>query len=414
MPKRNNPFQPNSPVHPEMFAGRIYEIERIESSFLNTKDGNPTNLLIVGERGIGKTSLLLFARYLARGDIPLAENESLNFISVYVSLDRRTGICEFAKKLKHSVERELRRSKEIMQALRDIWSFVQRVEIAGTRLAQKETQNSESELFDNLIYSIVDTAQLIKDTKPSYDDTRKDGILIFIDEADNARDDLDIGGLLKLISEKLIFEGCSNVSFIVSGLPEIRNILRKSHESSLRLFEELELEPLSNEDRMNVIYRGIKRANQKNDKPVAIEEQALYSLIAFSEGYPHFLQQFAYSAYEEDNDYNIDEEDFKNASWKALDRIGDRYYKEMYYGKIEKDSYRQVLRIMSEKFNDWITKAEIRSKFKGDATTLNNAINALIDRNIILRNPTTRGQYRLQWMGFALWIRFLSKDRREK
>lgn len=347
MPKRNNPFQPNSPVHPEMFAGRLYEIERIESSFLNTKDGNPTNLLIVGERGIGKTSLLLFARYLARGDIPLAENESFNFISVYVSLDRRTGICEFAKKLKHSVERELRRSKEVMQALRDIWSFVQRVEIAGTRLAQKETQSSESDLFDNLIYSIVDTAQLIKDTKPSSDDTRKDGILIFIDEADNARDDLDIGGLLKLISEKLIFENCSNVSFIVSGLPEIRNILRKSHESSLRLFEELELEPLSNEDRMNVIYRGIKRANQKNDKPVAIEEQALYSLIAFSEGYPHFLQQFAYSAYEEDTDYNIDEEDFKNASWKALDRIGDRYYKEMYYGKIKKDSYRQVLRIMS-------------------------------------------------------------------
>jgi len=44
-----------------MFAGRFNEIRRIEKVLLETKEGNPSYLLIVGERGIGKTSLMLFA-----------------------------------------------------------------------------------------------------------------------------------------------------------------------------------------------------------------------------------------------------------------------------------------------------------------------------------------------------------------
>jgi len=43
----------------------------------------------------------------------------------------------------------------------------------------------------------------------------------------------------------------------------------------------------------------------------------------------------------------------------------DRYYEDMYYGKIKKDSYRQILNIMAIKSNKWVSKKEIRKKFKG-------------------------------------------------
>lgn len=272
----------------------------------------------------------------------------------------------------------------------------------------KKKELSETEVFDSLIYSLVDTAKLLKERGLTNPGTSKSGIIVLIDEADRASEELDLGALLKQLTEQLLFEGCNIISFIVSGLPEAVVSLRKSHESSLRVFDQINLPPLTANDCKEVIKLALDHANRSNQTPVTIADSALTSIASWSEGYPHFLQQFAYSAYEYDSDNNIDDEDFKAGSFKALGLIGDRYYKDMYYGKIKKDSYRLVLQIMSEKFNSWVTKEEIRSKFKGDGTTLNNAINALLERNIILRNPATRGEYRLQWFGFALWIKYLS------
>ncbi len=414
MPQRNNPFKPNSPVHPGMLSGRHKEIKLIENALLNTKDSNPSNILIIGERGIGKTSLILLAYYLAKGDIPIRNEDRLNFLTLYLSLDKRTGIIEFAKKLMRSIERELRKSQELLQTLKDIWQFIQRWEVAGVKIAEKKDPSTESEYIENLIYSLVDTAKLIRDSKTTGEYTKKDGIIVFIDEADNAREDLDLGTILKQLSERLLFENCNIIAFVLSGLPEVRNILKKSHESSLRLFDESELSPLSPDDCKAVVRLGLDTANKSNEAKVDISAKTLESITTFSEGYPHFLQQFAYSAYEQDTDNIIDEEDFTAGSYRALGLIGDKYYKDMYFGKIKQDSYRQVLRIMSEGFNAWITKSEIKEKFKGDKTTLNNAINALLERNIILRNPATRGQYRLQWMGFALWIKYFSSLKEPK
>lgn len=149
---------------------------------------------------------------------------------------------------------------------------------------------------------------------------------------------------------------------------------------------------------------------------VSISDGAIDLIHVYSEGYPHFVQQIAYSAYALDSDNNIDVADVEHAMfWEngALDLIGDRYYKDLYYGKIKQDSYRQILDIMALKFNDWVSRKEIESEFTGKDTTLTNGIKALRDRNIILSKPGSRGLYRLQWIGFSVWINRLNL-RKEK
>jgi len=64
---------------------------------------------------------------------------------------------------------------------------------------------------------------------------------------------------------------------------------------------------------------------------------------------------------------------------------------------------------MAVKLDEWVSKREIKEEFKGKDTTLNNAINKLIKENIILRKQGSRGKYKLQWIGFALWIRFIAE-----
>jgi hypothetical protein len=133
-----------------------------------------------------------------------------------------------------------------------------------------------------------------------------------------------------------------------------------------------------------------------------------------AEGYPHFIQQFGYSAFAADADNTIDEQDVNRGAFAkrgALEAIGDRYYRNDFYNKIQKDSYRQVLRIMARKGDNWVTKAEIKKDFHGKESTLDNAIHALRGRHIILPREGYKGLYRLQHRGFALWINlYASKE----
>jgi len=98
----------------------------------------------------------------------------------------------------------------------------------------------------------------------------------------------------------------------------------------------------------------------------------------------------------------------------AIDAIGDRYYVNAFYDKIKSDEYREVLAIMAENLNSWVTKAEIRSKFSGDDSILSNALTALTTRKIILKNPSKIGEYRLQHSGFALWIKLFGNRLKDK
>ena len=150
-------------------------------------------------------------------------------------------------------------------------------------------------------------------------------------------------------------------------------------------------------------------------KRTAIDDEGRIVLIGLSEGYPHFIQQFGYSAFAADKDLVINHEDVLNgglAPRGAIQMIGDRYYRGDFYKKIQKDSYRQVLRIMADSGNKWISKGDISKSFPGKTTTLDNAIHALLRRKIILAKEGARGTYRLQHRGFAFWIK-LNGSRRE-
>jgi hypothetical protein len=244
-------------------------------------------------------------------------------------------------------------------------------------------------------------------------DARFDGIVILIDEADNASPRLSLGSFFKLLTERLQRRGCSRLSFAIAGLPEVRTVLAESHTSSLRLFEELILGRLSDQEVDGVIDMGMRQANELNATATTITDDARRHLVYYSEGYPHFIQQFAYSAFAADTDDVIDRGDVMHGGFGrrgAMELIGDRYYRDNFYNKVQKESYRQVLRIMADKLDDWVSKKEIKARFKGPESTLDNAMFALRDRKIILAKEGERGVYRLQHKGFAWWIKLYAAE----
>lgn len=400
-----NPFKPNSPVSPGMFAGRVKEIEAIEKGFFQAKNGHPTHFLITGERGIGKSSLIEFVTNVSKGEISSYEHGKFNFVTISISISDRMGLVSFIRLIDRHIKREIGKIEKVRSFLESTWDFVQRIKIMDSGIEGRTTNDDPDLVIDDFSYSLSETCKRITNIE---EDDIKDGIIFFIDEADNANLNLGLGYFIKTVTESLTKQGCNRVMFVLAGLPEVNDKLSASHQSSLRIFTELKIKELSVSDRHYVIDRGMEQGNTINTEATTVSSDAKGLLSSLSEGYPHFIQQFAFSAFEHNNDGEISEEDVLDGAFNeggALDAIGKRYYESNYFDQIKSDEYRQVLGIMAGNMNNWITKKEIAEKFSGSSQTLTNALQALTTRKIILRNQSTKGEYRLQQKGFALWIK---------
>jgi len=410
-----NPFRPNSPVNPGMFVGRIREVLRLDSHLVQTRAGQPTNFLITGERGIGKSSLMLYIMSVAQGTIPI-DDDTLHFLVAFTDIDKHTTQDALVRKIELAIRQQLDKADPTRQLLGKAWDFIKRLEAAGVRLHPESEDKPDDLLLEEFAYALADTVNRVCSSEPSsrMPPTKYDGLLILLDEADNASPHLDLGSFLKLTLERVQRHGCTRLIVGISGLPELRELLIESHPSSLRLFDEISLERLTPDEVVEVVDRCLSQANTVNQEKTTMTDEAKQSLAAYSEGYPHFAQQFGFSAFAADTDGMIDDDDVLWGGFRkggALELIGERYYRDNFYNKIQAESYRQVLRIMADKLDAWVTKKDIRKQFKGKDTVLNNAINALRRRRIILPMEGKPGVYRLQHKGFALWIRLYTSER---
>lgn len=413
MAKKINPFVPNSPVAPGMFVGRLEEVERLEAHLVQTRSGQPSNFMLTGERGIGKSSLMNYLRWVAQGSIPVGEVQP-KFLVIDVDIDPKSTQFGLIRRIELILRNELSKSEPAKQFLAKAWEFLQRCEAAGVRVNASEPERLDEAVFEGFCLSLAQTCERVSTPESEgIFGARYDGILLLIDEADNGSKDLGLGSFLKLLTERLQRRGCNRLMIGLAGMPILRNVLSESHASSLRLFEEVALNRLTPDEVNAVINRCLLgRAQELNGTPTAVSDEARALLVQLSEGYPHFVQQFGYSAFAADDDNQIDKKDCMAGAFGdggALELIGNRYYRDDFYNRIQKDSYRQILRIMAVRLDDWVTKDEIKREFKGTPKTLDNAIQTLKDRHIILAKEGERGVYRLQHKGFALWIRLYAE-----
>src|SRR3990172_5216937 len=125
MPKIN-PFKPQSPINPGMFTGRLPEILRLENHLFQTRCGQPANFIISGERGIGKSSLMLYVKYIAKGAVSTFTEveQNLNFLVIDTDLDQNTTQLGLIRKIEFGLKRELAKSEPAKKFLSDAWGFL--------------------------------------------------------------------------------------------------------------------------------------------------------------------------------------------------------------------------------------------------------------------------------------------------
>ncbi|MDA8585558.1 hypothetical protein N9L47_04715, partial [Rhodobacteraceae bacterium] len=231
--------------------------------------------------------------------------------------------------------------------------------------------------------------------------------LIMLDEADTAPVEANLGEFVKIATERLAKRGVLKVMFCLAGQSALMTRLRQSHESSVRIFQVLEMGPLRTKERIEVVERGLSLANERNEQATTIDVEATNLLASLSEGYPHFLQQFAHSAFNADTDDRISQEDVSLGTVSengAIAQLGQKYFSEMYFSKIWSDDYRRVLDFMAQHGDDWVTRKDIIAGCKVSDSNVTNALAALKKREIILADEARKGFYRLPTRSFATWI----------
>ncbi|MCX6327710.1 MAG: AAA family ATPase [Bacteroidia bacterium] len=396
-----NPFRPNSIASSDLFQGRKEEMLLIEQSLFQTKNGNPQHFLVEGERGLGKSSLFLMVEQQASGKIPLRNSEKVNFIVINIELDSTQTFFEILKTIAADFKRALSERDGIKKLASGVWDFLSNWEILGVRYHKMDENLIQP--YEILNELVVNFERVIKQAQSEID-----GILILIDEADRPSEKASLGELIKLLTEKLSKRGCDQVVIGMTGQPGLIAKLKASHESSSRIFSVLTLKPLSDDENKAVVLSGLRKANQINKEQTTIDNEALKLISQLSEGYPHFLQEFASKAFEKDVDGRICIEDVKEGAFGvhgALKQLGHKYFNELYFTQIGSDEYRRVLQAMSQFSDSWVNGEKIKNEITIKDTTLNNALQALKTRNIIIPNPGHIGEFRLPTKSFAAWIK---------
>lgn len=230
-----DPFTPDLPINsPERFSGRQKEIDSVVDSLFQLINKNPKHTIITGDRGIGKSSVLVQVKNIAEGNIELLHKlnidpgvENYNFVCAWhdCSTDQTPAIL----------------ASGILTQLNNVFvniftKFKLELNIAGIlKIGTKDKSvSSLSEIVD------LFCSEVSKAAKKAHEND-KSGIILFFDELDRVEPNSGVATFFKLSAEKLSREKVTNVAIFAAGITGAIQSLEEEHGSIYRTFKDIPL-----------------------------------------------------------------------------------------------------------------------------------------------------------------------------
>ena len=348
-----NPFNPNSVVSTNLFAGRTNYVLRIIRKLEQVKRGMPSSFFLFGERGIGKTALAKLIMYISE------ENDStlgnLRFLVSYYSVDKgqsintvlQSSLNELTDKISTSALEKIgsRLGNLLKNGKFSIGAFS--VELKTQEEQTIAVRDQLISIFTNLIDAVKDTDEVNK----------KDGVLIVIDELQNIGEIEICAQLLRGIITTLDVKNIGNISFLLIGYESALNEFFEGDQSARRQFVSISLGVMPLDEAKEVLTKGFKEAN------VQWDQKALDDYILVTGGYPHSIQLLGHSLIECDTDNNINDTDWQLAIQQTAVELQRKDFAEMYnfHGKVS--GREKILDVLAAAWQP-LSKEEIK-KYSG-------------------------------------------------
>jgi hypothetical protein len=286
----NNPYTPNAGARPPLLAGRADELDAFELLLGRLRRGyTAQSMIIIGLRGVGKTVLL--------GEF-LDKAREREWTTVDAEITKHE---DFGKRMAMLARRAL-----LQVAPRARWKE------RGRRAAQilrsfQLTVSTEGELSGGLrdvdpLEGMADSGGLAEDLTDvlvSLGEAAQEqdsGVVFLFDEVHFLRlPELEalIAALHKTVQRSL------PVTFVGAGLPQLPELAGEAKSYAERLFKFPMVGSLPDVDALKAIIDPAAQGG------VLYEKEAAEAIVAYTEGYPYFLQEYASIAWDLDGDATI-------------------------------------------------------------------------------------------------------------
>lgn len=326
-----NPFNPGSGLKPPALVGRDAELKALEVTVQRVCNGLAARgMVLTGLRGVGKTVLLNEMR-------DGAEAAGWFVVSIEARGDSAGGVSVrhiLAREITARARRLSRRkglTDGVRQALQSVAAFNLRLGTSGIDLGV-EVVPGRADSGD----IEVDLPELVQDLSAAL---REQGSAfgLFIDEMQDL--DADLLRAL-LVTQHQAGQRAWPFYIVGAGLPHLPAVLAEARSYAERLFDYRSISRLSEPDATDAL------ADPVRPHGVEFQADALATLLAASDGYPYFLQEYGRAAWEVADGPAITIEDAKTSVAIGLDRLDAGFFRARWNRATR--SERRVLIAMAE------------------------------------------------------------------
>lgn len=307
-----NPFSPGAGNPPPELAGRDELLKQARIMLGRTKKGRfEQSLMLVGLRGVGKTVLLNRIQDLAMAEgyatvmMEATESRSLPELlipglrGVLIRLDAMEGL-----------------SAKVKLGLRVLRSFISVVKVkaggveVGLDIDPEKGKGDSGDLEADLAELFAALGEAARD--------RKSAVAVIIDEIQY----LSEGEMSALI---MAFHRVSQrqlpLVLVAAGLPQLVGLAGRSKSYAERLFQYPEVGPLAEPDAVAALRDPV------SNEGAAFADAALKEIVRQTQGYPYFLQEWGYQAWNLAEKSPIDKAVVPRATAAAIKKLDQSFFR---------------------------------------------------------------------------------------
>lgn len=309
MDRRRNPFAPGAGTRPPELAGRDQVIDDATVALARVKNGRPArSQMLLGLRGVGKTVLL---NEIAR----IAEREGYRTIELETPEGRRL-VELLVPQLRSTLNRLSANEKARSVATRALRALHRFASTFKVKIGEVELEVAEPGLADSgdLETDLPELLLLVAQAAQAADTP----VAIFIDEVQYLVAQ-DLSALIVAIHK--IGQRALPLIVFGAGLPQLAALAGDAKSYAERLFDYPAVGPLEQQAAERAIQEPMR------SEGVEIERPALDAIVARTEGYPYFLQEWGSRAWDVAPASPITTTDVTRASDDALRALDQGFFR---------------------------------------------------------------------------------------
>lgn len=323
MPKDYSPFTPGIPVPVEFFVGRLAEVKQLKEKVASTAVGRLQVAFLSGERGIGKSSLASFVRFLAERD-----NQVLGMHTFL------GGVTSLEEMIRRVFDRLLKESLGTSWYHKVREFFGNRIREIGLFGVSVEFEAAAQDLR-RMVHDFAPALRKLMDRLKE----EKKGIFLILDDINGLAGSQEFANWLKsLVDEIATGREPLPLCLLAVGLEERRQSLIELQPSIARVFDLVDIQAWGS-DETAMFYQ-----NAFTQVGMSIEEDALGILVRYAGGLPVLAHEIGDAVFKVDRDGRIYRDDAINGIMSAADIIGRKHLEPQVFQAIRSPRYRTILR----------------------------------------------------------------------